>query len=383
MSKATKHRHLLLIGGGHSHLFVLEHLARHPVAGVDVTLVSRELLAPYSGMIPGLIAGHYSFEDAHINLSKLCARAGVQCAHDEVIALDTDQQTAHCRSGKNIHYDVLSINIGSAPDLATITHHNDTGIVVKPIPHLLDRWRQLAESLAHAQRQRHITVVGGGAASIEVALAMHYQLQQQPDNIARRIQWTLITGSPQILPTYPRRVQRLARDVLEDRRFTLLAGHTVSGVNAAADGFVLELEGAASRRADAVIWAIQAGAQDWLRDSGLACTGQGFVRVNPQLQSVSHANIFAAGDIAHFEARPLPKSGVFAVREGIPLAHNLVRALNQQPLQPFKPQKHCLNLLSLGDQRAIASWGPLSASGRWVWRWKNHIDRRFMRRFQL
>src|SRR5690606_33779204 len=133
---------------------------------------------------------------------------------------------------------------------------------------------------------------------------------------------------------------------------------------------------------DRLFWCAQAGAPPWLREAGLACDGEGFVRVDACLRSLSHPKVFAAGDIASFDPRPLAKAGVYAVRQAPVLFGNLRRALLGRPLRAYRPQRRFLSLLALGGKRAVGSRGDLSFRGAWVWRWKNRIDRRFMRRFE-
>ena len=124
----------------------------------------------------------------------------------------------------------------------------------------------------------------------------------------------------------------------------------------------------------------QAGGATWLAETGLALDDRGFVRVNAHLQSVTDPHVFAAGDVASLDHRPLEKAGVFAVRMARPLAENLRRSVLEQTLQVYRPQRRWLALISIGDRYAVASRGALGFSGAWVWRWKDSIDRRFMRR---
>ena len=133
--------------------------------------------------------------------------------------------------------------------------------------------------------------------------------------------------------------------------------------------------------ADRIVWAVAAAAQPWLAASGLACDARGFVRVDEALRSPSHPFVFAAGDCATQAQHPRPKSGVFAVRQGPPLAGNLRRVARGAPTTAYIPQRRALALITTGGRHAIASWGPFVAQGSWVWRWKDRIDRRFMAKY--
>ena len=92
-SSDIKRRDLVLVGGGHAHVFVLKRIAMRPVAGLRVTLISREVHTPYSGMLPGLIAGHYTWDEILIVLAPRCAAAGVRLIAGTVHVLDLDAQT--------------------------------------------------------------------------------------------------------------------------------------------------------------------------------------------------------------------------------------------------------------------------------------------------
>lgn len=376
---------LLMIGGGHSHLVALRYFSTRAFTA-DITLISRDTHSIYSGMLPGAIAGHYTLDDTLIHLPSLCRRVGVNWHRASVTAIDPDHHTVRCDDQQQFDYDVVSIDTGTDAHWPGLDQPSSL-VAVKPVATLFQRWRQLHDRVLQRLQSDpttplRIATVGAGAAGIEVTLAMYRGLQQVCGAEFRRIHWLLFSATPTCMSTHNRWVQARVQRELRARGFELFSDQVIEEILPTASGLVVT--GASGQRwpVDEVLLAIPAGGQSWLADSALATSGDGFVRVNRQLQSVSHASVFAAGDIAHFEPQPLPKSGVYAVRQGGILAHNLLRQLQQQSLQPFKPQPHALSLVSLGDQRALASRGALAAWGAWVWHWKDRIDRRFVAQFK-
>ena len=373
-------RDIVLVGGGHSHVGVLRRFAMNPVAGVRLNLICSDSHTPYSGMLPGYIAGHYDYDQVHIDLDRLCVFAGARMFRTEAIGIDRAAGRVLCRDRPAIPYDLLSINIGSTPQMAQVNGAGEFAVPVKPIRQFNDRWLELLERVRRHPGRTTIAVVGGGAGGVELTLAMQYRLRNElralnrdPDELA----FHLFTASADILPTHNPGVRQRFERVLAERGVALHRSAEVRQVSASgltsADG--------QDWRADEVVWVTQAGGAPWLRATGLALDAGGFIEVNDNLQSVTDARIFAAGDIAAIIGRPLEKAGVFAVRMGRPLADNLRRSVLGQPLQPYRPQRHWLALISTGDRHAIASRGALGFEGDWVWRWKDWIDRRFMSRF--
>jgi selenide,water dikinase len=224
---------------------------------------------------------------------------------------------------------------------------------------------------------RAIAVVGGGAGGVEVLLAMHHRLSTVLRADAPRL--ALITDQPNILPTHAPVVRARFGRILVERGAVL---HLSSPATAVEPGTLVVTHG---RRiaVDRIVWATSAAAAPWLAESGLACDDNGFVRIDDHLRSTSHPFVFAAGDCAAQLGHPRPKSGVFAVRQGPPLAANLRRAAHQLPLSKYVPQRHALAIISTGDRHAIASRGPFVVEGDWVWRWKDRIDRAFMAKYSL
>lgn len=378
-------RELLLVGGGHSHVTVLRDFGRRPAPSVRLTVVSREALTPYSGMLPGLVAGHYQFHESHIDLGPLARFAGARLIHDEVVRLDLGAKRAFCRANPPMDYDVLSIDIGSTPDLSEVPGAAGNVIPVKPISNFMERWERLKARVLQAGGTVKIGVVGAGAGGVELTLAVQYALNRLLE--ARRggpgIEFHLFSATG-ILPTHNRRVQAKFRRVLAERAVRVHEGTPVvevgSGWLRCEDGSRLSL--------DEILWVTQAGAAPWLKESGLAVDPRGFVQVADTLESLSHRGVFASGDVAAVVNHPREKAGVFAVRQGPPLTANLRRALRGEPLRPFIPQTKFLGLISTGDRYAIASRGETtslcrfgSVEGRWVWTVKDWIDRRFMAKY--
>ncbi len=343
-----------------------------PMPGVRVTLVSGGDATPYSGMLPGLIAGHYRFEETHIALPPLVRFAGAHFIRDEAVGLDPDARRLACRSHAPLAYDVLSLDIGSTPHMAGVPGAAGNVVPVKPIHGFLERWQALLARAAERGGAR-IGMVGAGAGGVELLLAAHHRLSR----LGARLECHLFSATPDILPGHNSRVRRKFRQVLAARGIALHAGRAVVAV---APG-CLSLADGSTFALDEILWATQAGAAPWLEESGLALDGDGFVAVSAALESLSHKGVFAAGDIAAVIDHPRPKAGVFAVRQGKPLARNLRAALLGEEPRPFVPQRHFLSLISTGDKYAIASRGPWAFWGRAVWRWKDAIDRRFMRRY--
>ena len=371
---------LVLVGGGHSHVAVLKSFGMKPMPGVRLTLICRDTHTPYSGMLPGLVAGHYDLDEAHIDLGPLCRFAGARFYHDEAAALDLENRLVQCRDRPPVQYDILSINIGSTPRAADVPGAAGNVVPVKPINGFLAHWERMKERiLAHNDGVR-IGVVGAGAGGVEILLAIQYRLRRlfaergQNDD---HLEYYLFSDTREILPSHNAGARRAFERVLRERNVQVLTGHTIVKV---APGRLTSADGA-EYALDEILWVTAAGAPPWPGESGLRVDALGFIEVNDSLQSVSHPSVFAAGDVAAVVNHPRPKSGVFAVRQGNPLARNLERALVGRPLVPFSPQHNFLSLITTGDRYAVASRGRWALGGRLLWHWKNRIDRRFMRKY--
>ena len=377
---------LVLLGGGHSHIAVLKSFGMRPIPGVRLTLISRDIETAYSGMLPGLIAGHYSFDQAHIDLVPLARFAGARFFHDEVTGIDPVGQTVSLSNRPPVSYDVLSINTGSTPATHEVSGAADHAVPVKPINRFLGHWESLLERVEGyegggranmADDGARIGVVGGGTGGVELCLAVHHALTTRP-NPPEGLALELLTADVEILQEHPMSVVRRFRRILAERGIEVHAGTRVTEVrpNTLIDSAGREF------RFNEILWVTQAGTPPWLSSSGIQVDEQGFMLVNDYLQSQSHDSVFGAGDVVAMANNPRPKAGVFAVRQGPPLTENLRRYLLKKPLIRYRPQRRFLKLVSTGDRHAVASRGRWSAEGRWVWRWKDWIDSRFMEKYQ-
>jgi len=373
-------RDLVLVGGGHSHVGVLRQFAMKPEPGVRLTVICTDIDTPYSGMLPGYVAGHYSFDEVHIDLGRLAAFAGARLVHDAVIGIDRQNQRVICRHRPPVPYDLLSINIGSTPQVQQVEGAQTLAVPVKPIAQFNQRWLALLAKVRSLRGRMTIAVVGGGAGGVELLLAVQYRLRHELKALGRNpedLKFVLLTAGTELLPTHNPGVRERFARVLRERNVEV---HTQTEVVQVSPG-CLHARNGRTFDADETLWVTQAGGPAWLHSTGLALTEHGFICVNAQLQTLTDPKIFAAGDIADFTDRPLEKAGVFAVRMGKPLTDNLRRSLRGQALKAWQPQRHWLSLISTGNRHAVASRGALGFAGDWVWRWKDHIDRRFMRMF--
>ena len=375
---------IVLVGGGHSHVAVLKRFGMRPAAGVRLTLISRDMLTPYSGMLPGLIAGHYRPEEAHIDLRRLARFANARVIHTPATGLDLQGRKVLAAGRPAVGFDILSLDIGSRPATREIAGAKEQALGIKPIDVFRERWAEVERECLENGGQLRVAVIGGGAGGAELSLSLRYRLRAlleragMPDGV----EVTMLADTLEVVESHAPSVRRRMTRLLAERGVRLLAGHRVVAVRPGRVEAVTADEERVAVDCELAVTATHASPPDWLGDSGLDLDDAGFVRVRETLQSTGDPFVFASGDIASFDRRRLPKSGVHAVRQGPVLAENLVRLAAGHHLRPYRPQSLTLALISSGDRNAIASWGRLALEGRWVWRVKDRIDRRWMRRYQ-
>lgn len=351
---------LVLAGGGHAHALVLRAWGMRPQAGVRLTLVNPGPVAGYTGMLPGVVAGHYRRDEAMIDLVRLCRFAGARLVLDHATGIDRAGRRLLLAGGGAVPYEALSLDVGVAAGPVRL----DGVLAVRPLGAFVAAWEAFA---ARAPRGASVAVVGGGIGGVEMAMAVAHRLRDRAPRVT-------VVESARALAGLPARGERLLRRALADRGIALIEGAAALRL----EGGRLRLADGREVAAELAIGAAGAVPQGWLAGTGLGLH-DGFVAVDPQLRSSDPA-IFAAGDCAHLAHAPRPKAGVFAVRAAPVLLHNLRATLAGQPLRRFRPQADYLKLVSTGGRQAVALRGALALAAPGLWRWKDRIDRNFMDR---
>lgn len=371
--------HVVLVGGGHTHVIALKSFGMRPERGVVLTVITREMKAPYSGMLPGFVAGHYSYEQCHIDIARLARWAGAHVLHGTVTGVDRQARHVEIEGHPPVAYDLLSIDVGITPLLDGVEGAREHGLAVKPVSTFAARWHALERVALTPNGPRRIVVAGSGAAGFELILAIRHRLRGQAPAAgldSEVFAFTLVGGSA-LLASHNAGARALARRELIAQGITMIENDRVVRV---APGAVYLGTGRIVA-ADATLLATQAGPAEWFRTSGLPVDAAGFIAVRPTLQLVDDDDVFAVGDCATVLEHPREKAGVFAVRQGPPLAENLRLRARGMKTRPFVPQREFLTLLSTGRRHAIAARNGLAISGGLIWRWKDYLDCAFMDQF--
>ena len=367
-------KRLVLLGGGHAHIEVLRDLADATDDRLEVTLVTPYPWLTYSGMVPGHIAGHYGIDECTIDLAGLAARARATLRLTAAAGIDPASRHVACANGASVPYDVLSLDVGSMPAAASVAGVERHAVLMRPLEQAIKRWNAVVDRAREA-KVAAITVVGAGAAGIELALAMEHRLRGELGGAAPHVRIVAESAAP--VPEFGFGARARLRRWVGRRGIGLHLGSAVTevGPNSVRTAHGYEFA------SDAVFWAAGPASHPWIRACGLATDGDGYLLVNDFLQSVSHPEVFGAGDCATRQGRAYPKAGVFAVRAAPALASNLGAALAGGTLRKHGTSRRYLALVSTGARHAVGVWDGLSWEGDWVWRWKDRIDRRFVARY--
>jgi len=365
-------RDLVLVGGGHTHALVLRSWGMRPLSGARLTVIDPTPAAPYSGMLPGMVAGHYGQAELEIDLVRLARFAGARLIVGAATGIDATAHRITLGDGRAVDYDVASVDVGVHAQVPNLPGFGEHGLAVKPLGPFAARWQAFVAAVAAGQARPEAAVIGGGIAGIEVAMAMAHRLRRA----AGQAQVSLIERAEVIAPESTVLRPRLTR-ALADMGVRVLTAARVVGVHADH----VELAGGAPVPSRLTVGAAGARAHGWPGQGGLPVTEDGFVRVAPDLRVEGHTDLFAVGDCAHLAHAPRPKAGVFAVRAAPVLGDNLRAVLSGSRTRAYRPQRDYLKLVSLGEKKAVAEKLGIAFSGRLLWRWKDRIDRAFMGKF--
>lgn len=358
-------RDLVLIGGGHAHALLLRAWGMNPLPGARLTLINPGPVAPYTGMLPGHIAGHYSRDDLMIDLVPLARHAGARVVLDRVTGIDRAARRVILAGRDPLRYDIASIDIGIGSGLPEVPGFADHATAAKPLGDYAARW---AAFVAARPTHPRVVIIGAGIGGVELALASAARLGAGAGV-------TVLEQGEAVLPGLGTGARAALLSHLARFGVTVLTNARPARIEPRA----VVLEDGRLLPSDFTLSVVGGRPQGWLAETGFALT-DGFVRVGPTLQSSDPA-IFAVGDCAHLSHAPRPKAGVFAVRQAPILLHNLRAALGGGPLRAFQPQRDYLKLISTGGKGAVADKFGLRLDGDWLWRLKDRIDRKFMAKF--
>lgn len=362
-------RELVLIGGGHTHALVLRAWGMKPLPGVRLTVINPGPTAPYSGMLPGLIAGHYRQQELEIDLVKLARFAGARVIMGRATGIDRVARLVEVPGRATVFYDIASIDIGITTDLPALPGFAEHGVPAKPLDDFARRWEAFVAEVATGRAAPRVLLIGAGVAGVELALAAAHRLGAEAEVM-------LLEADEAPLRDIGAGARRALLEQLAAQGVTLRTGVRVAEVSATG----VTLEGGEFLPGALVIGAAGARPQGWLAETGLDLQ-DGFIKVGADLRSLTDKRLYAVGDCAHMAHAPRPKAGVFAVRQAPILTRNLRADLSGGNRRDYAPQRDYLKLISTGRKRAVADKLGLRLEGDWLWRWKNRIDRTFMDRF--
>jgi selenide,water dikinase len=371
IQKIPKSQVLVLIGAGHSNIQVLKHLTMRKYEGLQTILINNGYSSLYSGMMPGLIENYYKFEDVSIDIPKLCKNSETIFINDEVVKLDEKKNYIYFKNHPPIKYNVLSLNVGSRSKTDKLNISKDAKIIkVKPISDLHNQII-LIEDLIRKEKFISCSIIGGGVAGIEIAFALNSRFKNN-------IKLTVFSNQKYLENSInPQSLKKILK-LLDERNINFINSEILS----VQDKYI---EDKNKNKYPTNISFISTGAMSlsWVVNSSLNLDQDGFIKVNHHLQSENYKNIFATGDIASLNYAKRPKSGVMAVRQGEQLKKNIFKFLLGKNLSAFKPQSHWLYLIGTGNQSAVLNWRNISINGNLVWKLKEFIDRRFIKKFSF
>jgi NADH dehydrogenase FAD-containing subunit len=365
-------KHLVLAGGGHAHMEALSNLQRFIEKGCRVTVIQPSEHHYYSGMGPGMLGMTYTPDEIRFATRRVVEKAGGTFVLGRIDTINAAAGRVHLETGESISYDLISCNLGSQVPQSMIAGVLEDIYLVKPIERLLEAQRRIIEIAS--RREPAVGIVGGGPSAVEIAGNV-WRLARGPGLHPASIR---ILTKTTVMPHHPEGVRAKALASLKGRGIEIVENCDVreirTGRVAAASGRTYEL--------DIIFVAVGVKPSQVFLKSGIPAGPDGGLLVNRHLQSTAHPNMFGGGDCIHFQDAPLDKVGVYAVRQNPVICHNLMAALEGKALRTFDPKGDYLLIFNLGDGTGIFYKRPILFGGRLAFAIKDHIDRKFMRRFQ-
>lgn len=369
MPDVSERPRLLLVGAGHTHVEILRRQAEEDPLPVDLTVVSAHRRHHYSGMVPGYLFGMYEEDEISLDVSDLVERAGGRVLVGFATGLDPERRRVTVEGHGEVPYDWVSVAVGSVPAGAQRPEIATHATPVKPLARVVTL-RETLERLAEDDPLARVAVVGGGAAGVELALAVDRVLG---GGVA------LYEARHEILPDGSERFRRRTCEILDDRGVDRVTGSPVTTVEREA----VVLASGERHAAHLTLWLAGAVAVPWLAEAGLPTDDRGFLLVDRALRSVADPRVFAAGDCATLKEEPeVPKAGVYAVRHGPVLWQSLKAAAQGGEPPEYHPQRGFLALLNTADGKALLRYRGLVVHARWALWLKDRIDRRFLDRYR-
>ena len=365
-------RRLLLVGGGHAHMMTLADIHGFVKKGHDVTVIGPSDYHYYSGMGPGMLGGFYTPADIRFATRHVVEKQGGEFILDKAVRVDPEKRIVQTESGREVPYDVVSFNAGSQVPKPDVEGDTENIYTVKPIERLQEARDRIKALLK--EKPLRVGVIGGGPSSVEIAGNV-WRLSMKSGKNSAGI--TVFAGSS-LMSGFSEKIRRRARKSLSRRDIRILEGHRVGKIM---DGGVV-LDTGETHGLDFIFLALGVKPNAIFTASGLPTGADGGLLVNQYLQSTKYPDMFGGGDCIYFQAQPLNKVGVYAVRQNPVLLHNLMAQLEGQALKPFDPGGDYLLIFNLGDGTGVFEKKWLTFSGRLAFLIKDYIDRRFMRKFQ-
>ena len=358
---------ILLLGAGHCHLDVIRRAGELTRRGHSVAVISPGDFW-YSGLATGVLGGQYPPSRDRVDVATLCAAGGAAFINDRVARADPSRQLVFTSGGREVGYDVLSVDVGSVVrPLPGEESAGDAVYAIKPISALADL-RRAVERRARASVRA--VVVGAGYSGCEVAANLHALGKGN-------VHVTLLAAGPRLMEGRSTSAARVVEQSLRRRGVDVRLNARVERIEAGEAVF-----GGGLVPFDLLVNATGLHAPPVLGRLGLPLDEGGYLRVDETLRSVGDGRAFGCGDCICFAGRHLPKNGVFAVREAPVLFDNLLATAEGRAVRPYLPQSRYLLVMNLADGTGLATWGGWHYHGRAALKVKRWLDERFLKKFE-